>query len=65
LIEEGVMADELSKRGPQDCARINLHAEHEVRYWTEAFGITPDRLELLVKQVGISAEKVRAQLEKG
>jgi hypothetical protein len=65
LNEEGIMADDLSKRGPQDRARINLHEEHEMRYWTEVLGITSDRLELLVKQVGTSAEKVRAQLDKG
>jgi len=58
------MADDPARRGPKDRFRINIHEEHEVRYWTEALGITRDRLILLVKQVGISAEKVRAQLKK-
>ncbi|WP_395407406.1 DUF3606 domain-containing protein [Pseudoduganella sp. UC29_106] len=58
------MANDLSKRGPRDRSRININEEREMRYWTEELGITRDRLLLLVKQVGISAERVRAQLEK-
>jgi Protein of unknown function (DUF3606) len=30
--EEGSMADDLSNRGVQDRARVNISEEHEVRY---------------------------------
>ena len=59
------MADDLSKRGQQDRNRINVHEEHEVRYWTEALGVSRDRLEQLVKQVGTSAQAVRDRLASG
>ncbi len=32
------MADDLSKRGPQDATRINVNEAHEVRYWTQTGG---------------------------
>jgi hypothetical protein len=38
------MSDDLKNKGPQDRARINLHEEHEVRYWTKKFGVTEDEL---------------------
>lgn len=58
------MPDDLSKRGAQDRSRININEEHELRYWTEALGVTRDRLKQLVKQVGTRAENVRAQISK-
>lgn len=58
-----IMRD-LSKKGPRDPFRINLNEERDVRYWTLTFGISRDRLELVVKQVGISVDKVRAELGK-
>lgn len=59
------MADDLSKRGQQDRNRINVHEEHEVRYWTQELGVSRDRLEQLVKQVGPSAQAVRDRLASG
>ncbi len=59
------MADDPSKRGQQDRTRINIHEEHEVRYWTEALGVSRDRLAQLVKQVGPSAQAVRDKLASG
>ncbi|WP_293868234.1 DUF3606 domain-containing protein [uncultured Alsobacter sp.] len=59
------MADNPEIRGAQDRSRINLHQDHEVRYWTKALGVTEDQLRATVARVGSSAEKVRAELGKG
>jgi hypothetical protein len=56
--------DDTSKRNAPDSKRINLHEEHEVRYWTQALGISKEKLEEAVRAVGTSAEKVRAHLQK-
>jgi len=58
------MADEKTMRGGQDRTRINLSEEYEVRYWTEALGVSRERLEELVRQHGNSVEKIRAALKK-
>jgi hypothetical protein len=60
--KEAIMSDNLQNRGPQDRARINLHEQHEVRYWTEALGVTREELEQAVKQAGNSADAVRQHL---
>jgi hypothetical protein len=54
--------DDLKNKGAQDRARINVNEEHEVRYWTDTQGISEQRLRELVKEVGPSADAVRAQL---
>ena len=56
------MADDLTKRGPQDALRINVHEDHELRYWTGALGITEDELKAAVKEVGVMAKDVRKHL---
>ena len=58
------MADDRNDRGAQDRARINIHEEHEVRYWTEALGVSREQLAAAVKAVGVSADKVREHLGK-
>jgi hypothetical protein len=58
------MADDKSQRAPQDAARINIHEDYEVEYWTKALGVTRPELEGLVKKHGVSAEKVREALGK-
>lgn len=57
------MADNLQDRGPQDRARINVHEDWEVRYWTEALGVSKEELERAVEQVGPSAKAVREHLK--
>jgi len=57
------MSDNLQKSGQQDRSRINVHEEHEVRYWTEALGVSREVLEKAVAAVGVSADKVRAHLK--
>lgn len=56
------MSDDLSQRGPQDRSRINVNELHELRYWTQEFGVTEDQLRAAVKAVGVSATAVRAAL---
>jgi hypothetical protein len=46
------MADNPSARGPQDRQRIDIHQEHELRYWTEKLGVTADELREAVEAVG-------------
>ncbi|MDH0090262.1 MAG: DUF3606 domain-containing protein [Achromobacter mucicolens] len=58
------MSDDLSKRGPQDRSRINVNEPHELRYWTQALGVTESQLREAVKAVGPSATAVREHLGK-
>ncbi len=56
------MADNLQSAGPQDRSRINVHEDWEVRYWTQELGVSKERLEELVKEVGPSVSAVRQRL---
>ena len=58
------MSDDNSKRGPADRNQISLNEDHEVRYWSEAFGVAKEQLGAAVKAVGNSADKVREHLKK-
>ena len=58
------MADDKTKQGPADSSRINLNEDYEVAYWTEALGITKEKLTEAVKEAGNSAKAVREHLEK-
>ena len=58
------MADDLKNRGPADGARINIHEDHEVRYWTQELGVSREQLEQAVKAVGVMAADVRKHLGK-
>jgi len=59
---ETAMADDPSIRGHQDRQRINIHQEHELRYWSEKFGITPDELKQAVDAVGPMADDVEQRV---
>lgn len=63
--KEEIMSDDLTKTGAQDRARINVNEAHEVTYWTNELGVTKDRLQQLVKEVGPSAKAVREKLAAG
>ncbi|AYD65865.1 DUF3606 domain-containing protein [Achromobacter sp. LC458] len=58
------MADDLKDRGPQDRSRINVNEAHELRYWTQALGVTEAQLREAVQAVGASAAAVRKHLGK-
>lgn len=56
------MADDKTKRGPQDRLRINVHEDYELRYWTKALGVTEEELKELVKKHGTTAKEIRRVL---
>ncbi len=58
------MSDDKANRGPQDRSRISLIEEYEVRYWTEALGVSRERLEQLVRDHGDSVQRIREALKK-
>jgi 3-oxoacyl-[acyl-carrier-protein] synthase III len=58
------MADDLGNRGAQDRSRISMSEEHEVKYWTEALGVSREQLQRTVDRVGNSAAAVRKELGK-
>jgi Protein of unknown function (DUF3606) len=58
------MADDLKDRGSRDRSRVNVHADYEVRYWTEKWDVTRDQLVEAVQQAGVSAKAVARQLGK-
>lgn len=58
------MSDNKQKTGPQDSSRINTSEDYEVRYWTEKFGVTADKLKEAVRNVGVSAKAVEDHLQR-
>ncbi|WP_081770134.1 DUF3606 domain-containing protein [Luteimonas huabeiensis] len=58
------MADDKRKTGAPDRDRINLNEDYEVRYWTQALGVTAEQLREAVKAVGPTADAVRRHLGK-
>jgi len=58
------MSDNLTKRGPQDRSKINIHEAWELKYWSDHFGVTQSQLIEAVRRVGVSAEAVRRLLGK-
>lgn len=56
------MADDKTKVGGQDRARINMHEDYEVRDWTKSLGVTKERLQEAVDAVGDQANAVREYL---
>jgi hypothetical protein len=59
------MADEKTKRGPQDRSRINLNEDYELLYWTKEFGVSEDMLRDTVHLYGNSVDAVRKALKDG
>ena len=56
------MVDDPTLRGPQDRSRIALGEAHEVRYWTQKWGISQDELAMAVAEVGHSSAAVARHL---
>lgn len=59
------MADDKTIRGAQDRTRVAMGQEHEVRYWTERFGVSQDELQKAVDTVGHSVEAIERFLKSG
>ena len=57
------MADDPTKRGPADRIRIDPEAEHEVKYWSEKFGVSPGFLKEVVARVGPMVDDVEKALK--
>ena len=58
------MADDKTKRSPQDSSKVNVHEAYEVEYWTQKWGVSRAELEAAVKKVGTGAAAIAAELEK-
>ena len=56
------MADDKAERGPADAARINVNEAHEMRYWTQALGVSEAKLRSAVAAAGTSSRAVRDYL---
>ncbi|MDQ6620571.1 MAG: DUF3606 domain-containing protein [Pseudomonadota bacterium] len=50
---------ETARGRSRDRSRINLHEAYEVRYWSQALGVTKEHLAEAVQNVGNSAEQVQ------
>jgi hypothetical protein len=57
------MADDLTKRGPQDRSKVNVNERWEVDYWTRKWNVTEAQLRAAV-EVGTSAAAVARHLGK-
>jgi hypothetical protein len=44
--------------------RINVHEDHELRYWSKEFGVSHDQLKAAVRRVGVMADDVARELGK-
>ncbi|MCW3111054.1 MAG: hypothetical protein JWQ09_5560 [Segetibacter sp.] len=58
------MADDLSKRRPQDSSKVNVNESWEVRWWCSQLNCTEPQLRAAVKAVGVSAAAIRRYLGK-
>lgn len=58
------MSDDLSKKRPQDAAKVNVNETWELEYWSKKFGVTKERLKAAVKAVGTSVVAVQKYLGK-
>ncbi|SFI80695.1 DUF3606 domain-containing protein [Bradyrhizobium sp. Gha] len=56
------MSDGKNKRGPADRARVNVHEDYELRYWSRRFGCTEAELIDAVKHAGVMADAVERYL---
>ena len=58
------MADDLKRTGKADDARINTSQNHEVHYWAQRLGVTPEKIHAAVKRVGSMVKDVKRALRK-
>lgn len=57
------MSDDTTLRSPQDRSRVAMEQEHEVRYWTEHFGVSREDLQRAVDAVGNSVSAIEQRLK--
>jgi hypothetical protein len=58
------MADDKSKSGAADRARVNTHEKHELAYWTKKWGITEEQLKTAASAAGPMSANIEAHLRK-
>ena len=58
------MTDDRTFKGSADRKRINTSEDHEVRYWSEKFGVSTDQLKAAVQKVGPWPTMLHVVLEK-
>jgi len=56
------MADDKTKVGGEDRARININEKYEIRDWSQSLGVDENTLIDAVKTVGDRVEDVRNHL---
>ena len=52
------MTDNPKQTAPQDAQRVNVNQEHELRYWSQKFGVSAEQLRKVVNRVGPMADDV-------
>ena len=52
-----------SKTGYPDRALINASENYEIEYWSNKFGVTPERLKSAIRAVGNSVNAVKDYLK--
>ena len=58
------MADDKTKKGPADAARVNINEDFEVSYWTQKWGVSAEALKAASKKVGPMATDIARELGK-
>ena len=58
------MANDRTKRGPQDRQRVNMSEDYEVAYWSKKWGVTREELAEAVRTAGPMAGAVAKHLGK-
>lgn len=56
------MADDKSKRGPADRARINSNEDYELEYRAKEWGVSKERIKEAVRAVGPMVDDVKRHL---
>ena len=59
------MSDDKTPRGAADRAKVSAMEDHEVEYLARKHGGTPERIRVVVSQVGNVRADVEAALSKG
>jgi len=58
------MANDLHEKEAPDLRRVNIHEEHELKYWAKEFAVSKERIIEAVYTVGTSAEAVAKYFKK-
>jgi Protein of unknown function (DUF3606) len=59
-----IMADDKTKRDAADRERVNVHEDYELRYWSEKFDCTHEKLKAVVKRVGVMVKDVESEVKR-